>query len=444
MRKMISLLLALALVFSLATVAFAVENVTNGAVVDNGSITITNMVQNNTYEIYKLLHLETYDTASHAYNYKVEAKWAAFFETDDALTYFSVVNGYATWKAAEDDATVAAFAKKALAYAKEKGINPEKSSETAGDLTPIDAATGQFKNLTLGYYLVDSSVGALCGLTTTNPNASLSAKNAPPTIEKQVKEDSTGHYGSSNTAQIGQIVEFQTTINVHAGAENYVLHDQMTDGLTFNAVGKLYHVIPDVSKTEVPAEYYEVVTTGLTDGCDFEIRFSNTFTEHLKTNDKVEINYTAIVNENAIIGGSGDINETWLNYGEENFTTHKSTSTFTFGIDIVKTDEEYNLIDGAEFKIYDAEVGGNEIPVVKSSETDTNGNPIIADANLTSTFNSGDYVPNTGVHVVNRQGSKLPETGAMGTTLFVTFGMFTVLAAGVLLVTKKRMSMIED
>ncbi|MBR5284644.1 MAG: LPXTG cell wall anchor domain-containing protein, partial [Clostridia bacterium] len=38
----------------------------------------------------------------------------------------------------------------------------------------------------------------------------------------------------------------------------------------------------------------------------------------------------------------------------------------------------------------------------------------------------------------------LPETGGMGTMLFISCGMAVVLAAGVLLVTKKRMGMIQD
>ena len=32
--------------------------------------------------------------------------------------------------------------------------------------------------LELGYYLIDSTMGALCGLTTTNPDASINAKNS--------------------------------------------------------------------------------------------------------------------------------------------------------------------------------------------------------------------------------------------------------------------------
>ena len=45
-----------------------------------------------------------------------------------------------------------------------------------------------------------------------------------------------------------------------------------------------------------------------------------------------------------------------------------------------------------------------------------------------------------GVKIVNKLGNTLPETGGMGTTLFYTVGGIMVLAAVVLLITKKRMA----
>ena len=42
--------------------------------------------------------------------------------------------------------------------------------------------------------------------------------------------------------------------------------------------------------------------------------------------------------------------------------------------------------------------------------------------------------------IVNNQGSTLPETGSMGTTIFYIIGGVLVVGAGVLLITKKRMS----
>ena len=413
-----------------------------------------------------------------------------------------------TWVAGEDDAIVAAFAKLALDYAKANGITPVKSSKNAGEFV-ITGTSGKFSDLPLGWYLVDSTAGALCGLTTTDKDASINAKNHTPTIDKQVQEDLTGMWGDINTADIGQVVNYMTIIHAAAGAENYVMHDKMSDGLTFEqnpgnsrGVTEVKHVNSlGVETTLVLGTDYNVVTV-CTDGCTFEVVFTDAFVNTLKPNDRLLVYYNAMLNRHAVAGTTGNDNESWLEYGEEKYTTHDKTTTYTFSIDIVKTDSSNKLIDGAQFRIYDAATGGNEIavvPLLAADDTtpvlDADGNPMyrraradetgvdivvkdgkvtivgfdngiyyleetvapagynkltarkeftIADANLDSVFNSGIYSTGSGVHVVNKTGTMLPETGGMGTVLFITFGTIAVLATGVLLVTKKRMSMIED
>ena len=482
MKKMISLMLVLLMLVAMGAPAFAAET---------GSITINGVSDTNTYEIYELLDLESYDTVSGAYSYKVNSAWEAFFQTGGGENYFAIdEHDYATWTAAEDDETVAEFAKKALAYAKANSIAPTKSSKNAGQFV-ITGTSGKFSGLELGYYLVDSSVGALCGLTTTNPDASINAKNGTPTIDKQVKEDSTGNWGAGNTADIGQTVEFRTTINVHAGAENYVLHDKMSAGLTFLSVSKIEHIVPGVSTTEAVLDTdYTVKTTGLTDDCTFEVVFAQAFCDNLETNDKIIVYYSAMLNRNAIVAGDGNANEAKLDFGEGNHTTSDTTYTKTFGFDIIKTDSQNSLIDGAEFKIYDAETGGNEVAVVlmddlvtyrraRADETGVsivvkNGEVrvvgfdngtyflqevvtpegynqlasrqkfIISDSNLDATFNGTVYSTGSGVHVVNKSGTMLPETGGAGTAMLIGFGVVVALGTGILLVTKKRMGMIKD
>ena len=489
MKKIISLVLALVMICALATTAFA----TSTASETTGSITFNGVTDENTYEIYRLLDLKSFNAEQNAYSYKVNSAWAGFFATEEALRYVAVdADDYVTWKAAEDDDTVAAFAKLALAYAKANGIAAVKSSDNEGDFV-ITGTSGKFSDLPLGYYLIDSTVGALCGLTTTAPDASINAKNGTPTVDKQVKEDSTNQWGNGNTADIGQTVEFRTTINVHAGAENYVLHDKMSDGLTFQGVSEIRHIIPGVSEEGgklAETTYYSVVTEGLTDGCTFHVVFTQAFCDHLETNDKVIVFYSAMLNRNAVVAGEGNSNEAFLDYGEGNTTTHDTTTTKTFGFDIIKTDSQNNLIDGAQFKIYDAAEGGSEVAVVLMDDGETyrraradeegvaivvkdgkvrvvgfdNGTYyleetiapegynqltarvkfIISDGNLDATFNGDVYSTGSGVHVVNKTGNMLPQTGGMGTVMFVTFGMVVVLATGLLLVTKKRMSMIQE
>lgn len=486
MKKIISLAIVLALVLSLSVSAFAAG--------EKGSITINGASEDNTYEIYRIMDLKGYDKTSGAYSYKADPAWIGFFATAEALTYVSVdADGYITWKAAEDDDTVAAFAKAALAWGKANSISPVKSTKNIGDWTEGINSDGKrtvkFSDLELGYYLIDSTMGALCGLTTTNPDASINAKNGSPTIDKQVEEDSTGNYGSTNTADIGQDVKFRVTINVHAGAQGYVLHDTMSAGLTFNTGSvKITHLIPGLDEHGVDASLF-TVEQNPGDGCTFHVKFSQELCDKLETNDKLLVYYSATVNENAIVAGEGNSNTAKLQYGENHETTEDKTQTYTYGFDLVKTDSQNTLLDGAGFRIYDAATGGNEIKVKKQADgsyqqfqgagegdvimvkdgkvwvdgldngtyyleeviTPAGYNQltsrqkfIIADSNLNAVFNDGIFSTGSGVHVVNKTGTMLPETGGMGTVLFITFGTMVVLATGVLLVTKKRMSMIRE
>ena len=485
MKKLLAIIMVAVMLLTLSVAALADTPA-------NGSITINGVGSTTTYKIYKLLDLESYDKTSGAYSYKVNDAWKGFFATAEAQQYITIDDaGYVTWIAGEDDDTVAAFAKAALAYAKNASpeIKPVKSSENEGEFVITDEK-GKFSGLELGYYLVDSTMGALCGLTTTNPDAAINAKNGAPTIDKQVEEDSTSQWGDSNTADVGQIVKFRTTINVHAGAENYVLHDKMSAGLTFNGVTKIEHIIPGKETHTTPDTKYDVVTEGLDAGCTFEVRFTQDFCDSLETNDKVIVYYEAMLNRNAIIANNGNPNETWLDYGENNSTTSDKTTTYTFGFDIVKTDSQNVLIDGAEFKVYDAENGGNEVAVVlmddgvtyrraRANETGIsivvkggkvrvcgfdNGTYyleetvapegynkltgrqkfIISDKNLDSVFNGDIFSTGSGVHVVNKTGEMLPETGGLGTTLFVVLGGAAMLGCGVILFTKKRLSQIAE
>lgn len=468
-KRIASVLLALVMALSLITTAFAAG--------ETGSITIDNAVVGQTYTIYQILDLESYDAKAGAYAYKATTAWNAFINSDAIKgTYVNVdAQGYVTWV---EKADVAAFAKLAQKYAADKHITNQGTKKA-------DSTKVEFIGLDLGYYLVDSTLGTICSLDTTNPSVTIKEKNAQPTVDKQVQENSNSQWGESNDANIGDTVNFKTVISAKKGAQGYVLHDKMSEGLT---------LVPGSVKVRglTEGKDYTVATENLKDGCTFEITFKQTYLDTITEDTSIVVTYSATLNDKAVIYPGPNTNETKLVYGEGSETTWDETKTFTYQFDLVKTKTDKTVLDGAEFKLYDAKTEGNEIALIdegngvyrvataaekaaegfvsatikagkvtiKGLDSGTYyleetkapaGYNVLAErvevkidhANLTATVKGGTYVSG-GVQVINQTGAELPSTGGIGTTIFYVVGGLLVVAAGVLLVTRKRMSKSED
>ena len=358
-KKLAGMLLAMIMVLSMSTVAFAAHGTND----NSGSITINNAEKGHTYNAYQILVLESYNTEAKAYSYIANSDWADWLITQ--TQYVSIDDqGYVTWV---KDADPAAFAKEALAYAKEASIDPD-ATETA------ESTTVTFTGLNLGYYLIDTTLGTLCSLDTTEPDATMNEKNEVPSQEKEVQEDSDGSWGSENTAEIGDTVNYRTTINAKPGAQSYILHDVMSAGLTLNPESITVAEPAGVIKgQDANSGDYHVVTTGLSDGCTFEVVFHQSYLDTITANTDIVVTYSAVVNENARVSPSDNPNETKLEYGEasnpeDKFTPPSETKTYTFKVDVVKTDDKNKVLDDAQFKLYDAKTGGNEIALVKVSD----------------------------------------------------------------------------
>ena len=481
-KKFASLLLALVMVFALATTAFAAET--------KGSITISSPVDGQTYKAYLMFELESYNTETGAYSYKITRDWREFVTTGAGKDYFSIdAQGYVTLQkgmtVADDSEAAETIAEEAVAYAASKGLFPAATLTKEGNYIASD--------LTLGYYVVDSSLGALCGLTTTDPSATIREMNEVPVPEKTVKEDSTGNYGESNTAQIGDTVEFKTVIHAKKGAHKYKLHDQMEAGLTLNQNS----ITVKVGETELTKGTDYTVAfnvacedkSGAAATCDFEITFD--YLSTITADTDIVVTYTAVLNENAEIADATNDNDTVLDYGDDSRSKWVETTTKTFKFDIIKTDSSMKVLNGAKFELYDAQTAGNKIDLVKvtdgvyrvatateksvegftsavieagkatvmgldanttywleETEAPAGYNKLavrekveIKEANLTTTMKGDAWAEgNGGVQITNKTGTELPSTGGMGATIFYVLGSVLVLGAVVLLVTKKRMS----
>lgn len=455
-NKIFSVILALALVFAMAIPAFAAGE---------GKITITNAVKDQTYTIYKMLSFEPGQTADTGV-YKVAAGWEAFFaEGGKGLTYFDVsaTDGTVTLK---DGADVAALAKDAIAYATAEG-----STATAAGTDTADAnGPLVFENLELGYYAVDTTLGTICSLDTTNKEAEITEKNTEPTITKEVQEDSDSSWGAKNDAEIGDTVNFRTTVAAKAGATKYIVHDKMEAGLTLKADTI---AIEDLT---VGDDY--TVSTTCADGCTFEITFTQDYLDTITADTDIVITYSAVLNDKAEIVTDTNDNTTWLVYGDNATSTEEATTkTLTYYFNLTKIDENDNTLDGAEFTLSNADgvmsfveiEGGYRVATAEDTDTTTK---IVAGAvvikgldadtyTLTETkapagynlldkaidvkvtaANVGETVTFTPAdqEVVNKTGTLLPETGGMGTTILYIVGAILVVGAVVLLVSKKRMS----
>lgn len=456
-----------------------------------GTITINNAIPGQTYKLYRLLDLESYSVNEDGqkengnYSYKPTSKWKTFLEGNGIRdVYFTFENGYASWK---KGANVETFAKLAIEHANKENavIEAEKTEVASAAIEGNNTPTVTFKNLPLGYYLVDSSVGTLCSLGTTNTDATIREKNGVPSVDKKVSSTETGNYDISNTASIGDTVYFKTTITVQPGAQNYVLHDKMTEGLTL----KNDSIFVKKGESIVENTNYTLKTTGLTDGCTFEIQFTPDFCDALNANDKITVTYSAVLNEKAEIGNvEKNTNETWLKYGDSKSTQHKPTTTKTFEMKVFKFYKDKNDsntekgLDGAVFTLSKnpngtdpiklINKGSNTYRVAKKDETNTITEVITPDNGrftiqglgagtyyLTEIQQPAGYNKLSGpvtvvidengkvrvgeseanpVKVENKTGTVLPSTGGAGTTMIYLVGAVLVLGSGVVLATKRR------
>lgn len=460
-KKLFAALLAAALVLAMAVPAFAVTNA------PKGSITISNTVKDETYTIYRMFKLDSYNAESNTYSYTVESAWEGFFKTGAGGNYITLDGqGHPTWNAAKSqDSDKAEFAKLALKWAADNKITGTEETATGNTVT--------FSGLDLGYYLVDSSLGALCGLNTTNPDATIKEKNEKPEIKKEV-QTSAGDWSSENNAKIGDTVEYKVEIKVADGAQTYTVTDTMSKGLTFNNSSL------KVTANDVVITDYTLTST--TNG--FTLVLPETYVSTLTKGTTILVTYNATLNKDAVIDGDGNTNEVKLGYGNHQNTVPSKVTTKSYQFDLVKVDGTTNkLLDGAEFELADGETklsfvkdangnyrvaaagedGATTTITVKNGKVNIYGlagktytltetkapdgyNKLVtsetvnlADGSKTHATIVGSVYKDGGVVVENHAGTVLPSTGGMGTTLFYVIGGGLMVAAVVLLVTKKRM-----
>ena len=464
MKKFISLLLTLVMVMVMMVPAMA-EDV-------NNSITINEANVGETYELYKLFDLIVdSETSPESYSYTVNEAWKTFFSGTGAQ-YITVNDaGYVT-EIKNGTTGAAALAVAAEKYAEENNVAAVQTKVCAEGETSV-----VFEGLENGYWLITSTLGtaAMTDTTPAKAKVEITEKNPENTIEKQVKEDSTGNYGESNDAQVGDTVEFKSTAVLNPHTVKVKVHDTMTSGLTLNEDSiEIAGLTKDTDYT---------VAFNTEDGCTFEIAFVDTYLAGLQSQTELAITYTATLNENAVVKGENGVaivdqyNKTKVTYGEGSSSVEDTTKTTTHKFTVNKYADGKENLAGAVFSL---KKNGAVVKLVKIDDTNyrvANGDEegvvdtfitvdtddiviwgVDADADYTLlevkapagynkltdeikvTVNANN---STMIDVENQSGNELPSTGGMGTTMMYIGGGLLVAFAVIMLVTKRRMNAAE-
>lgn len=490
-KRSIALVLAMILTLAMSVTVFAAPNADQNTF----SLTLNKAVKGHTYEAYQILSGDLSADKATLSN----IKWGEGIKAEGQTALGGDAAGYA-----KKLADMGNNSKELKAQAQIIGANLTSAS---GSVTVTDPdAKNVISNLKPGYYLIKDKDDSLQGqesytefILHVTDDVEANVKADVPSVEKKVKDtndttgDTTGWQDSADY-DIGDDVPFQLTATLANNIESYKTYslkfnDTLSKGLDYNNDAVIKLGDKDVTSYFTPS--YDATAKTLTFTCDNILAFG------AKNSDKIVVEYTAKINENAVIGAAGNPNTVYLDFsnnpnnggeGDRGKTPEDKVIVFTYKLTVNKVDKENKPLTGAEFSLFKKVNGKEELVEVKKilstnaegtvfgftglddgtyvlRETKTpDGYNSIEDQTftisakhdensddpkltaLTGDVASGSII-NLGVmlekgelstDVVNNKGSVLPSTGGAGRVAIYVIGAILVLGGGIVLVTKKR------
>lgn len=490
-KRSIALVLAMILTLAMSVTVFAAPNADQNTF----SLTLNKAVKGHTYEAYQILSGDLSADKATLSN----IKWGEGIKAEGQTALGGDAAGYA-----KKLADMGNNSKELKEQAQIIGANLASAS---GSVTVTDPdAKNVISNLKPGYYLIKDKDDSLQGqesytefILHVTDDVDANVKADVPSVEKKVKDtnDTTGEttgWQDSADYDIGDDVPFQLTATLANNIESYKTYslkfnDTLSKGLDYNNDAVIKLGDKDVTSYFTPS--YDATAKTLTFTCDNILAFG------AKNSDKIVVEYTAKLNENAVIGAAGNPNTVYLDFsnnpnnggeGDRGKTPEDKVIVFTYKLTVNKVDKENKPLTGAEFSLFKKVNGKEELVEVKKilstnaegtvfgftglddgtyvlRETKTpDGYNSIEDQTftisakhdensddpkltaLTGDVASGSII-NLGVmlekgelstDVVNNKGSVLPSTGGAGRVAIYVIGAILVLGGGIVLVTKKR------
>lgn len=491
----------------LATCAMTSISITN---VSAASIEITNSQAGHTYEAYQIFKGDlSGDKLSNI-------QWGANVDTTGTLmTEIKALTGFGSCSTSADVADVLSGSSNDSEIAKKFAniIGSHLTGTPAG--TSIATASSYSISVSEnGYYLIKDKDDTLNGqedksyteyvIQVLGDKTNIAAKSSLPTFEKKVNDinDTTGtaenlqDYADHDKGDKVTFTLKGTLPNNYDAytAYKYVMHDSLSNGLTFNADS----VKVQVDGADITSGY--AVNTSTSDNHTFDIEFSNLKNvAGVTSSSTITVTYTATLNDSADIGKPGNPNEAYLEYSNNPYDSTDTANTpkdevtvYTYDVIIDKVDGSNQPLAQAGFTLY--KYNGTEWKEVKKiaasaatqftfsgiddgkykleeTETPSGFNTIkpiyfevTADhtsglstltvqeqdengANITTggyTFSATADSGEIKTTVQNKSGLTLPSTGGIGTTPFYVGGGVLVAAAGVYIIVRKRMKNNEN
>ena len=490
-KRSIALVLAMILTLAMSVTVFAAPNADQNTF----SLTLNKAVKGHTYEAYQILSGDLSADKATLSN----RKWGEGINAEGQ----TALGG----DAAEYAKTLAEMGNNSSELKEQAQIIGANLASASGSVTVTDPdAKNVISNLKPGYYLIKDKDDSLQGqesytefILHVTDDVDANVKADVPSVEKKVKDtnDTTGEttgWQDSADYDIGDDVPFQLTATLANNIESYKTYslkfnDTLSKGLDYNNDAVIKLGDKDVTDRFTPS--YDATAKTLTFTCDNILAFG------AKNSDKIVVEYTAKLNENAEIGAAGNPNTVYLDFsnnpnnggeGDRGKTPEDKVIVFTYKLTVNKVDKENKPLTGAEFSLFKKVNGKDELVEVKKilstnaegtvfgftglddgtyvlRETKTpDGYNSIEDqtftisakhdensddpklTELTGDVASGSIIDlgvmlekgELSTDVVNNKGSVLPSTGGAGRVAIYVIGAILVLGGGIVLVTKKR------
>lgn len=407
MKKLLSLVLSVAMVVAMGITTFAAT----------GHTIRVNAGSDHTYEVYQIF------TGTYSDGKLSDIKWGKNGKNNDATVTVGnavptdVLNDIETNAKGTDNAKLAVIEK----YANLDATNAYGTVNKDQDLSNVPA----------GYYLIkdaDKSVSGNDAYTTylvqvINEDVTINPKSEVPSVDKQVQDEAadaeegaTNGWGETADHAINESFQFKliATVPNESAMDAYnhyqmTFNDKMSDGVTFEKIDSVK--ITDTNGKETTLESSEYSVDGVQKG-DAGAEWSLTINDLIgiggitsPKNVKVEVIYSAHLNENAVVNNTKPNNSNKVNLEYSNNPKWNGTGTpekgktpddtvfvFTYEIDNTKVDgtDHNTKLAGAEFELRKGTADGELVKLAYNNGVYVpaeNGTAKLTSAETTGAFN---------------------------------------------------------